>query len=264
MASRRMISSDLFEDDFIGQLNYFERLLWIGLITAVADDQGRMMDNPALIRTRVFLYDTVDDVTVERALSKIAAEGKIVRYVAGNKHLVQIVNWWKYQTPSWASPSKFPAPEGWMDRTKYHTAGNKVASLNWDKTGGYAEGYVGDYVPMVDRPIEDGDVKSESEVNIARQPKGDAFDNMRDLVETVTGYPPRPADVEAIKTFVRLGVTEADLREAMSFLDGKKKVYGASDLLGSATTAHSKRIQGGARTARRPQPAFVPSEEFGL
>jgi len=41
MGNRRMISADIFEDEFTGQLNYFERLLWIGLFATVADDQGR-------------------------------------------------------------------------------------------------------------------------------------------------------------------------------------------------------------------------------
>jgi DnaD/phage-associated family protein len=158
MANRRMIAGDMFEDDFIGELNYFERLLWIGLITSVADDQGRMMDNPALIRSRVFLFDpSVQDSEVERALNKINVHGKIVRYVSGNKALIQITKWWKYQTPSWASPSKYPSPTGWTDRAKYHSTGNKVITLNWDNVGGY----VANCIPIVHRAIEEGDVKGD-------------------------------------------------------------------------------------------------------
>ena len=51
--------------------------------------------------------------------------------------MIQIVNWWKHQTPSWASPSNYPAPDGWVDREKYHAAGNKVATTNWDTQGGF-------------------------------------------------------------------------------------------------------------------------------
>jgi DnaD/phage-associated family protein len=154
-----MIAGDIFIDDFIGSLSHFERLLWIGIITSVADDQGRMMDNPALIRSVVFLYDTIQDSEVEKAIQKIAATGKIVRYVAGNKHLIQIVNWWKYQTPSWASPSKYPAPDKWTDRVKCHTTGNKVSSSNWDKVGGY----IADYIPPVGSAIEEGEGKRRGE-----------------------------------------------------------------------------------------------------
>jgi hypothetical protein len=128
-----MISADIFEDEFIGSLNYFERLLWIGLFSAVADDQGRMLDSSPLIRSRIFLYDNdVVDSQVESALRKIADGGKITRYIANNKRLIQIVKWWEYQTPAWASPSKHPAPKGWQDRAKYHAAGNKIVVLDWD------------------------------------------------------------------------------------------------------------------------------------
>jgi hypothetical protein len=163
-----MIASDIFEDEFIGDLNYFERLLWIGIITSVADDQGRLMDNPALIRSKVFLFDTVKDSEVETALNKIYLAGKIARYVDGNKSLIQIVNWWKYQTPSWASQSKYKPPKGWTDRAKYHGTGNKIVTVNWDKDGGYVAGYVApnvaDYPTPLDRPIEE---KSREEISIS-------------------------------------------------------------------------------------------------
>lgn len=157
MANRRMIAGDIFEDDFIGGLDYFQRLLWIGMIVTVADDQGRMMDNPALIRSNIFLYDEVTDIQVETAVHIINVANKIERYIAGGKRLIQIINWWKYQTPAWASPSKFLPPPNWMDRAKYHAQGNKIVVTNWDKIGGYIAGYV----PTIDRALNDGDVKGD-------------------------------------------------------------------------------------------------------
>jgi hypothetical protein len=137
MASR-LIHSDLFEDDFVGSLSYFERLLWIGLFGAVADDQGRFLDNPAIIRAKVFPYDAnVTDDKVEQALVKLVSAGKIIRYSAGGKRLCQIANWWKHQKPSWASASRYPAPEGWRDRVKMHVSGGKVVIDGWDQPGGY-------------------------------------------------------------------------------------------------------------------------------
>ena len=154
MASRRMIASDIFEDEFVGNLSYFERLLWIGMITSVADDQGRLMDNPALIRAKVFLFDNVTDKEVEAALHKLNVANKIVRYVDGTKKLIQIIKWWKYQSPSWANPSKHIAPKGWIDRAKYHAQGNKILTFNWDKDGGYVDDYVAGYVPKLDSAID--------------------------------------------------------------------------------------------------------------
>lgn len=137
MANRRMIASELFEDDFVGSLDFFGRFLWIGLFSAVVDDQGRCADNPAVIRARVFPFDAVNDAQVEEVLERMASDGKILRYQAGAKKLIQIVHWWDYQQPSWASASKFAAPEGWIDRTKYHAKGNKIAMENWELAGGF-------------------------------------------------------------------------------------------------------------------------------
>lgn len=140
MANSRLIHSDLFEDDFVGSLSFFERLLWIGLFGAVADDQGRFLDHPALVRVKVFLYDAnVTDDMVEKALDKLVTAGKIIRYSAGGKRLCQIANWWKYQKPSWASESRYPAPEGWQDRVKMHVAGGKIITTGWDTQGGFRE-----------------------------------------------------------------------------------------------------------------------------
>jgi len=165
MASSRLIHGDLFEDDFVGSLSFFERLLWVGLFGAVADDQGRFLDHPALIRVKVFLYDAnVTDDMVEKALVKLATAGKIVRYSASGKRLCQIVNWWKYQKPSWASESKYPAPEGWHDRVKMHVQGGGVVSRGWDEKGGYLPSGIPSGIPSgQDRRIKEDEGKDEGE-----------------------------------------------------------------------------------------------------
>lgn len=163
MANRRMISAGIFEDEFTGQLNYFERLLWIGLFASIADDQGRMYDSTALIRARVFLYDDVKDEQVEEALNKLASANKIIRYEKEGKGIIQIVKWWIYQTPSWASASKYPPPDNWTDRTKYHAKGNKIISKDWDKEGGIHSRLHSIESTGIDSAINDvkGDVKGD-------------------------------------------------------------------------------------------------------
>ncbi len=135
----RLIDCDLFEDDFVGSLDFFQRLVWIGICSAVADDQGRFMDNPALIRSKVFLYDEeVSDAMVDKALRKMAKAGRIIKYCAGGRRLCQIVNWWTVQKPSWASESKYAAPDGWIDRVKMHAAGGAIKiSSGWNTPGGF-------------------------------------------------------------------------------------------------------------------------------
>ena len=139
MTNRRMISSDMFEDEFIGLLPAKEQLAWVGIITACADDQGRFIDSPAVVRSNVFVYDReVDDELIEAVLEKLHHAHIITRYEIAGKKLIQINNWWKHQKPTWAAPSKHPSPANWVDRAKYHLIGiNKVATENWDKPGGF-------------------------------------------------------------------------------------------------------------------------------
>lgn len=141
----RNISSNIFADEFFGSLNKVHRLLWLGLLLNLADDQGRFMDNVALMRSLLFPYDT--DVTVkdiEKGLAIFESKHKILRYVIGTngsgKRLIQIVNWWKYQrSTQWAGRSQHPAPPKWMDRIRAHETGVGIALVNWDKAGGYEE-----------------------------------------------------------------------------------------------------------------------------
>jgi len=57
-----MISADLFEDDYIYSVDYVARFAWIGLIVSCADDQGRFLDNPAIIYSKIFALD--NDITI--------------------------------------------------------------------------------------------------------------------------------------------------------------------------------------------------------
>lgn len=259
MASRRMIASDIFEDEFIGDLNYFERLLWIGIITSVADDQGRLMDNPALIRAKVFLFDTVKDSEVETALKKIYLAGKIERYIDGNKRLIQIVNWWKYQTPSWASQSKYKAPAGWSDRAKYHGTGNKIVMVNWDKEGGYVAGYiapnVANYPTTIDSAIEE---KSKEELsrnensddNDDNQPFRQLFDAFLEATNIHETMINGPKSVEEItKRWIPGGVTPDDVRNAAKELLSKDyKIAGPWSITNSINMLKAK----GAKTVEKP------------
>ena len=99
MSKGRMISSEIWEDDYFIELSLLERMIWIGLLTCSADDQGRMQDNARLIHSQLFPVDDLDDALIEKALEKFASAGKIVRYKSEGKKLIQITNWWRYQSP---------------------------------------------------------------------------------------------------------------------------------------------------------------------
>lgn len=139
----RTIDPGIFTDDFIGTQSMRLRILWMGLILSLADDQGRMVNNPALIRVTIFPYDT--DITakdIEADLRTLAKAHKIIRYHAGTngdgKELIQIIKWWRYQMKAqWAKRSTYPAPLKWVDRVRCHVTGNTIDTMNWELEGGF-------------------------------------------------------------------------------------------------------------------------------
>ena len=139
MANRRMLTSDIFSDDIFMELDDVTRLLWIGLITICADDQGRFQNNDFLIKSQVFPADRKSPSRILKSLQFLEEKGMIFCYEKDGKSLAQIVNWWKHQAPSWAAASLYPAPDGWTDRVKVNSKGNKVLMESWTEQGGFME-----------------------------------------------------------------------------------------------------------------------------
>jgi hypothetical protein len=133
-----MIASTTWEDEFVGEMDWFQRCLWIGLFSACADDQGRLLDNPILIRAKIFPYDDLDLSEIEKGLSLFEDYGKIIRYEKHGKKYIQITQWWKNQNPRWASNSKLPAPDNWIDKIRTRINGEYVTE-NWDLQAGLQE-----------------------------------------------------------------------------------------------------------------------------
>jgi hypothetical protein len=135
----RAVDRFIWRDDWFGNLNHVQRLMWIGLVTSCADDQGRLANNPRLIVADLFPFDEqVNDELVRTIIENFIAAGKVYAYQVDSKKLLQIVNWWKYQSSAaWMACSKLPAPENWIDRFRYHGAQKKIIESNWDKSGGF-------------------------------------------------------------------------------------------------------------------------------
>jgi DnaD/phage-associated family protein len=141
-----MIDPAIWQSGSMADLTRDQRLLFIGLFSN-ADDQGRLRGNPNLIRSLIFPFD--DDLTsedIKRDLQAIAAQGCIILYDVEGKELIQILNWWDYQGPQWAYPSKYQAPFGWFDRLRYRKE-NSVITYNWKPNRD-------DYSPPPDEPNE--------------------------------------------------------------------------------------------------------------
>lgn len=136
MANKRMISSTTWTDEKFITLDDITRLVWFGIITN-CDDQGRLQNNPLLIKAQLFPADRKSASLIKASIDRLADIGMITKYEKDGKSLLQINNWWTHQTPSWASASLYPAPDNWVDRVKVHAKGGAIQSLNWDQQGGY-------------------------------------------------------------------------------------------------------------------------------
>lgn len=130
MAERRAIASNIWDDAWFGMLDPTGMTLWIGLFSRMADDQGRLIDNSALIGRRIFTYRDVPASDIEPYLKLFAEDKKIIRYKVGKNAYIQIINWWENQPMQYAVPSNYPPPPDWIDRYNTIYKGHYIIH-NW-------------------------------------------------------------------------------------------------------------------------------------
>ena len=133
--TRRMIDAGIWANEHFAMLPPMARLLQIGIIN-MADDQGRMKAHPAYLRSQIFPYDDVMIDDVESWLGMIAANSTLMLYEVDGKAYLQLLNWWQYQSPSFASPSQYPRPDGWNDRIRYTGKSRIIYTCNWLTSSG--------------------------------------------------------------------------------------------------------------------------------
>jgi hypothetical protein len=134
----RTIEPSIYRDEFFTSLNLIERHVWLGILIVSADDQGRLPDKETFIRSDIFPDDDISLTQLREALDKFISQGKLHAYSRDGKKLLQVVNWWKYQSSaSWMGASSLPSPENWIDRVRCHTKGNEIKTINWNHPGGF-------------------------------------------------------------------------------------------------------------------------------
>lgn len=172
MGKKRIIDSKIRKSQTFAKLTYRQRDLWIGLI-AVADDQGRLPGKATYVRSTVWPYDDPPIEEVEADIEILSEIGNLICYEIDGLEYIQILNWWKYQQPQWAGPSDFPAPDGWVDRLRYHAKGGGIVTDKWDTPGGYClieqvdDNDIGSDLPS-DLPSATVNVKVKDEVKEAK------------------------------------------------------------------------------------------------
>src|SRR5687768_10852556 len=110
MPKVRSIDPRFWDDPEIATLTRDERLLLIGMITACADDEGRLMGDAGYLRKIVFGYD--DDVTrvdVEAWRDGIVRKCRNVKlYEVGGQLYISFIHWQAYQPMRYAIKSRLP------------------------------------------------------------------------------------------------------------------------------------------------------------
>lgn len=110
MGRIRQIKPEFWTSLSIAALSLEARLLFIGLWNH-ADDEGRCVDDPRLIKAAVFpLDDSVSPHEVSVRLHELSDAGRIRRYEVAGKGYVEVVNWAEHQYVQRARPSRIPPP----------------------------------------------------------------------------------------------------------------------------------------------------------
>jgi hypothetical protein len=113
----RSLKPECWQDERLAGVSRDARLLYVGLVTQ-ADDEGRESANVALIRSRVFPFDTdlpLDDVS--KWLGELEHAGLVQLYDADGRALLQLISWADDQRVDRPTPSALPAPPDPSSRT---------------------------------------------------------------------------------------------------------------------------------------------------
>lgn len=110
MARQRFIHPEFWTDPSIGQLRPLERLFFIGCFSN-ADDEGRLLGNPAFLRSTVFPYDDISLEEIITVRDRVVAQCRnLVLYVVDGVEYLAFTKWTEYQKPKYPKPSKLPPP----------------------------------------------------------------------------------------------------------------------------------------------------------
>lgn len=111
MARIRSVKPTFWTDEKIGMLARDVRLTFLGLISAMADDHGRLPGVARLVRGAVYPFDEdISTVEVERHLTDLADRHLITRYQVNGAQYIHIRNWLRHQKVEKPSKSLIPEP----------------------------------------------------------------------------------------------------------------------------------------------------------
>jgi hypothetical protein len=121
MARIRSIKPSFWTDEKLGNLPRDVRLLYIGIISALCDDEGRARANPKLIRASVFPYDEFTVPEVEAMLVLLARAERVQLYEDHGQHYLAVDNFKRHQKIDKPQPSTLPAPPDRSGNSRDHS-----------------------------------------------------------------------------------------------------------------------------------------------
>ena len=131
---RRNIDENMYKDVWFRDLPMDRKLAWFGMISFLADDQGRFLIDTKEMRHVLFGGDiTVSDDTIMNIVNEFAMAGKVIYYAVNKVKICQLKQWWRYQIgATYMGKSLLPAPENWYDRYSVNGKGKvRSKSPNW-------------------------------------------------------------------------------------------------------------------------------------
>ncbi len=95
MARSRNIKPSFFQNDYLVELPFETRLLFIGLWT-LADREGRLENRPKKIKMELFPADNID---ISKSVKELCDNGFLTVYQSNGASVIQIINFKKHQSP---------------------------------------------------------------------------------------------------------------------------------------------------------------------
>lgn len=161
MARIRSVKPEFFTSLDIADLSITARLMFIGLWTH-ADDEGRFVDEPRIVKGALFpLDDHITATVIEDILTELAANKRLIRYQYDGKHFAEIQGW-HHQKIDRRTASKLPPPGALGELSPSARRGLDEASS-----------------PDQDRIGSDQDLSSSSDVTLTGHPPDIAEDDPR-------------------------------------------------------------------------------------
>ena len=135
VARGRILPQSLSTDARYGRLSLKAQVLY-PLLWINSDDQGRLTGDPDEIKYAACpSIKTISADEILNLLQEMETQELIKLYSTSKIKAIQMLDWWEEQRLQWAYPSRYPAPQGWQDRLRYHRTPKEIVTENWVTPG---------------------------------------------------------------------------------------------------------------------------------